>query len=71
MVDPNGELSEGNGVPEAFTHGSESDAAECVRAAKVYLAVRRRWRSDAHIKRAVRMLGRRTADGWTMLRLAR
>lgn len=67
LIDPKGELDEGGGLPRAFTNGSDAQAAECIRASKAYLAVRRRWRSEIQIRRAVQMLGRRTANGWTVL----
>jgi hypothetical protein len=67
LIDPEGNLSEGGGVPRLFTDGSESEAEACVRASRAYFAVRRRWRSERHIKRAVRMLGRRTGNGWLVL----
>lgn len=67
LIDPDGKLTEGGGMPWLFTHGSEAEAAECVRASRCYFAVRRRWRSERHIKRAVRMLGTRTDNGWLVL----
>lgn len=67
VIDPEGKLTEGAGMPRLFTHGSEAEAAECVRASRFYFAVRRRWRSDRHTKRAVRMLGTRTSNGWLVL----
>ena len=67
LIDPEGNLTEGGGMPRLFTHGSEAEAAECVRASRFYFAVRRRWRSERHIKRAVRMLGTRTSNGWLVL----
>lgn len=70
LINPNGDIVEGAGVPRLFTHGSDADAAEVVRASRLYFAVRRRWRSDRHIKRAVRMLGNRTSNGWLVLEAA-
>ncbi|NNG59804.1 hypothetical protein [Sphingomonas paucimobilis] len=67
LIDPDGNLTEGGGAPRLFTHGSDTEAAECIRASRFYFAVRRRWRSERHIKRAVRMLGSRTNNGWLVL----
>jgi len=67
LIEPDGKLGEGGGLPSAFAHGTDEEAAECLRAAKAYFAVRRRWRSDRHIKRAVRMLGSITPNGWQVL----
>jgi hypothetical protein len=67
LIEPDGTLSEGGGLPRSFTHGTDEEAAECVRASRAYFAVRRRWRSDRHIKRAVAMLGERTNNGWMVL----
>lgn len=67
LIDPKGNLTEGAGVPRIFTHGSDTEAADYVRASRFYSAVRRRWRSDHHIRRAVQILGKRTANGWLVL----
>lgn len=67
LIDPNGKLTEGGGLPRPFTNGSEAEAEECARASRCYFAVRRRWRSERHIKRAVRMLGTKTSNGWLVL----
>jgi hypothetical protein len=67
LIDPEGNLTEGAGLPLLFVHGSEADADECVRATRAYFATRRRWRSDRHIKRAVRLLGKRLSNGWQVL----
>lgn len=67
LIEPDGTLSEGGGLPLAFTHGSDEAAAECIRATRAYYAVRRRWRSEQQIKRAVQMLGSRTSHGWQVL----
>jgi hypothetical protein len=71
LIEPDGKLTEGGGLPRSITHGSAEEAAECVRASKAYYAVRRRWRSDRHIERAVRMLGHKTDNGWWVLEAAR
>lgn len=67
LIDPDGKLTEGSGVPRLFTHGSDTDASDVILASRQYFAVRRRWRSESHIKRAVRMLGNRTSNGWHVL----
>jgi hypothetical protein len=67
LMDPAGKLTEGGGIPRAFSHGTPDEAAECERASKAYFAMRRRWRSDRQIKRAVRILGKRTPNGWLVL----
>jgi hypothetical protein len=71
LIDPSGHLTEGAGVPRMYLNGTAEQAAECVRASRVYFETRRRWRSDRQIKRAVRMLGKRTANGWMVLEAAR
>lgn len=67
LIDPKGNLTEGAGVPRIFSHGSDAEAADYVQASRFYSAVRRRWRSDRHIRRAVQILGKRTANGWLVL----
>lgn len=67
LITPEGELTEGGGMRRAFTHGTADEVEEVVRAGRVYFDVRRRLRADRQIKRAVRMLGRRTENGWFVL----
>lgn len=67
LIDPAGRLTEGGGVPRTFSHGTPDEAAESVRASRAYFAMRRRWRSDRQIKRAVRIFGKRTPNGWLVL----
>lgn len=67
LIEPDGRVSEGGSLPRTFSHGTAEAAEECIRASKAYYAVRRRWRSDRHIGRAVRMLGRETGSGWWVL----
>jgi hypothetical protein len=67
LIDPAGNLTEGGEIPKSYAFGTDAEAAECARATRAYHAIRKRWRSDAQIKRAVRMLGRRTDNGWLVL----
>ncbi len=67
LVTPAGELAEGGGVPWPFISGSEEEAAECLRAGRAYFSDRERPGADKRISRAVRILGRRTANGWLVL----
>jgi hypothetical protein len=67
LVTPAGELTEGGGVPWPFISGSDEEAAECLRAGRAYFSVRERAGVDRRISRAVRILGRRTTNGWLVL----
>jgi hypothetical protein len=67
LIDPNGHLKEGVGLPRAFNDGTNDDVVAIVRATKAYSKVRSRWRSERQIKRAVRMLGKPTGNGWLVL----
>jgi len=67
LITPEGEVTEGGGVPRPFLNGTEYESAECMRANKAYFEMRKRVRSDRHIKRAARMLGRKTDNGWWVL----
>lgn len=70
MVDPNGELSEGGDVLKQAGESSDEQNAQRLQWIRVYFDTRRRWKTSAHIKRAVNMLGRPTADGWMVLEKA-
>lgn len=67
LVTPSGELIEGGGMPRSYTHASPAAAAEYLRAGKAYSAARRVVAADFQIMRAVRLLGRRTENGWLAL----
>lgn len=67
LLTPDGYLDAGAGVPRQFLHGIAEESAECVRASRTYFDVRQRLRSDSQIKRAVRMLGKPTDNGWIVL----
>jgi hypothetical protein len=67
LVTPDGELVEGGGLPRSFTHGTQEEAAECIRAARAYFAARSRSGANDRIKRIVRIVGRRTGNGWLVL----
>jgi hypothetical protein len=67
LITPEGELSEGGGLPRAFIDGTPEALAECIRAGRAYYEMSRRWRSQKQIKRAVRLLGHRTDNGWMVL----
>lgn len=56
LINPQGKLEEGGGIPSAFIQGTPDEAAECERAGRTYFALRHRYRADRQIKRAVRML---------------
>lgn len=67
LLTPDGHVVEGIGAPRAFTHGTDGEAHEVVQAGRAYHDVRYRFRADQQIKRAVRLLGHRTANGWIVL----
>lgn len=67
LLTPDGYLDEGDGVPQQFLNGTAEEGAEYMRAGRAYLDVRKRLRSEAQITRAVRMLGKRTENGWIIL----
>lgn len=67
LIDPQGKLTESNGVPAEFIEGSAGSWAQFLDANHQYFTARRRWRSDRQIKRAVSMLGKRTENGWLVL----
>lgn len=67
LITPEGELTEGGGAPRVLTHGTSTEVDDVVHANRNYFDVRRRLRADGQIKRAARMLGRRTAHGWIVL----
>ena len=67
LIDPQGHLTEGGGIPRPFVDGGREEMAACRQAFGAYFDTRRRWRSDRQIKRAVRMLGERTDNGWIVL----
>lgn len=64
MIDPRGKLKDGGGVPNWWLVGNKKQIAERTRALQAYHHARRRWRSESQIKRAVRMLGTPTDNGW-------
>lgn len=53
--------------PDRLLNGTDDESEACRSASAFFLRVRRRWRSDAHLKRAVRMLGRDCGNGWREL----
>lgn len=67
LITPDGMLEEGGGLPEAWVHGTREQAAEVMRAGRAYFGARKRLRADRQIKRAIRMLGKPTPNGWTVL----
>lgn len=71
LITPEGHLEEGAGVPAAMLTGTEAEAAECARASRAYFDVRARFNADRQIKRAVRMLGTPTPNGWIVLEASR
>ena len=68
LIDPQGRLGTGGRIPEAYLTGTEQEAAECLRASRAYFEACRRWHSAPQIKRAVRMLGASTNNGWHVLK---
>lgn len=67
LIDPQGKLTEGGGVPRAYLDGDDAERAEVIRASRAYFGIRRRMRADLQIIRAVRMLGTPTENGWIVL----
>lgn len=67
LLDPNGNLTEGGGLPRALLTENPDGATACRRAHRAYFDARRRWQADHQIARAVRMLGQRTDNGWIVL----
>ena len=67
LINPEGRLEEGAEVGRRWTNGTDADREAIQVANRAYFAARRRWRADRQIKRAVRMLGTRTANGWVVL----
>ena len=66
LVDPEGALTLRNSIPRDIAF-DDNRMNELLQASRNYLSVSRRWRSHCHIKRAVRMLGHRTSNGWMVL----
>lgn len=71
LVTPEGHIEEGGGVPRALYDGSPQDVNECLLAGRAYLDVRKHFRADSQIRRAAKMLGHKTANGWWVLEAAR
>lgn len=71
LLTPDGQLEIGGEVPQAMLSGAPAELDACRRATRAYLDVRTRLNSDRQIKRAVRMLGSRTANGWIVLEASR
>ena len=67
LITPEGDVTEGGGVPRPFLNGTEDEAAECMRAGRAYFSMRKHLRSDRQIKRIVKTLGRKTDNGWWVL----
>jgi hypothetical protein len=67
LVTPGGDLTEGGGLPWPFINGSDEEAAECLRAARRYFNARDLPGTNQRITRVVRILGRRTGNGWLVL----
>jgi hypothetical protein len=65
LISPQGQLEEGGTC--IMRDVSTVDAVQREEALSGYFQMRRRFRSDAQIKRAVRMLGTRTDNGWLVL----
>lgn len=67
MLTPAGRVSIGGGVPDQLSADDDAEAESCLRAGRAFLDVRRRFRADPQIARAIRMLGARTSNGFTIL----
>jgi len=67
LLDPQGRLMEGGGLPQGMQSEDYETSSEAMRAAFFYLETLRRFRSDRQIRRTVEMLGRRTENGWIVL----
>jgi hypothetical protein len=67
LVTPSGSLTEGGEIPRLFLEGTADESAECVRASRAYFDLNLRFHARRQITRAVRMLGKPTANGWLVL----
>ena len=67
LVAPDGRVTEGGGAPSALLHGTAEEYGACAKATRAYFDLRNRFRADRHIRRAARMLGARTDNGWLVL----
>lgn len=67
LVTPDGQVTEGGGMLRSLLVGDAEHIREAAAEQRAYFDVRRRYRADRQIKRAVRMLGRRTSGGWLEL----
>ncbi|UUY00772.1 hypothetical protein [Sphingomonas sp. J315] len=67
LLDPQGHLGEGGGIPRAMLEGNADEVAACRQACRAYFDIRRRWSADRQIERVVRMLGRQIDNGWIVL----
>jgi hypothetical protein len=66
MLRPDGQIETG-GDNRILVDGHRADVVERKRALRAYSAASRRPRAHKHIVRAIRLLGRRTDNGWLVL----
>ncbi|MBF9150885.1 hypothetical protein [Novosphingobium jiangmenense] len=69
LVEPTGALTEGGAVPRWFVEGDVPETDIAIAAHRAYFA-RRDQAFRQRVKRAARMLGRRTQNGWRVLEVA-
>jgi hypothetical protein len=67
LLTPTGRVSIGAGVPRALLDGTDDEAEACRTATLAFLEVRKRYRADPQLKRALRLIGTRTSNGWHVL----
>lgn len=63
LVTPSGQVTEGGEMPPGWMDGPEWQRLDIAEAQHAYFELRRLYRADRQIKRAARMLGRRTDNG--------
>lgn len=67
LLTPTGRVSIGAGVPRALIDGTDDEAEACREATRAFLDIRKRYRADPQLKRALRLIGTRTSNGWHVL----
>jgi hypothetical protein len=67
FVHPDGQLGTSGGMPAEWVNAGAERAHEIEQAAIRFSRTRRRWRNEAQIRRAIRMLGFRADNGFVIL----
>ncbi|MCP3732048.1 hypothetical protein M9978_16610 [Sphingomonas sp. MG17] len=70
LLTPAGRVFIGGGVPRALIDGTDEEVEACRVATMTFIDVRKRYRADPQLKRALRMLGTPTNNGWRVLEAA-